>query len=176
MLVLGTGDLPAKYPPHHFGWARSATGYDLGAECPPERTTPRPRSSPYPARSEDRNRIARTAPSGRRFSLRGNSAGYTRPAIGSATGRSGRSHSLARGRHGLGAWIEIGAKSIPPSAFGRAGVVACPTPLAPLPIFSAQAWPHGALRVASGSFCRLTDECQPVKLLPGSDMPSHPLE
>jgi len=34
--------------------------------------------------------------------------------------------------------------------------------LAPLPIFSAQAWPHVALRVASGSFCRLTGGCQPV--------------
>jgi hypothetical protein len=37
-----------------------------------------------------------------------------------------------------------------------------PDALAPLPIFSAQAWPHGALQVASGSFCRLTDGCQPV--------------
>jgi hypothetical protein len=34
--------------------------------------------------------------------------------------------------------------------------------LAPLPIFSAQAGPHVASRVASGSFCRLTDGCQPV--------------
>jgi len=59
-------------------------------------------------------------------------------------------------------WTVLELKSIPPSTFGRAGVVACPTPLAPLPIFSAQARPHGALRVASGSFCRLTDGCRPV--------------
>jgi len=64
-------------------------------------------------------------------------------------------------------------ESIPPSAFGRARVVACPTPLAPLPILSAQAWPHGALRAqAVLSLDRRLPTCQ---LSPGPDMPLHTL-
>jgi hypothetical protein len=72
-------------------------------------------------------------------------------------------------------WTVLELKSNPPSAFGRAGVVACPTPLAPLPIFSAEAWPHGALRMASGSFCRLTDGCRPVSFRQVRTWPSHTL-
>jgi hypothetical protein len=112
-----------------------------------------------------------------------------RPTCRSSTFVAGR---VPRNEKAPATWTVLELKSIPPSAFGRAGVVAWPTPLPPLPIFSAQAWPHGALRVASGSLrqsqavsgslrqsqavsgslrqsqavsgslCRLTDRCQPV--------------
>jgi hypothetical protein len=80
-----------------------------------------------------------------------------RPTRSGCPGLVGR---VPRNEKAPATWTVLELKSIPP--FGRAGVVACPTPLAPLPIFSAQTWPHGALRVASGSFCCLTDGCQPV--------------
>jgi hypothetical protein len=87
------------------------------------------------------------------------------PALASEGERArlaGQSAACPATRRAPATWTVLELKLIPPSAFGRAGVVACLTPFAPLPIFSAQTWPHGALRVTSGSFCRLTDGCQPV--------------
>jgi hypothetical protein len=62
----------------------------------------------------------------------------------------------------------------PPSAFGRASVVECPTPRAPLTIFSAQARPYG---VAGGlrQFLSLDRRMPTCQLSPGSDMPSNTL-
>jgi hypothetical protein len=90
-------------------------------------------------------------------------------------GRRPCSRPRALQREAPATWTVLELKSIPPSAFGRAGVVTCPTPLAPLPIFSHQAWPHGALRVASGRFLSLDRRMPTCQLSPSSDMPSHPL-